>query len=172
MRTVRVGRDLAIAPSDAIGAWADPACWPGFFEGLSRIVELDERWPAPGASAVWESGPEGRGRVTERVVDLDLAARLVTEVTEEELGGGSPRLRGRQTFKVAAGEGSVIAGADEDAPVATPSHAELCLEYELVRGRGVPGPLTDLLFVRRALRDSLGRTLERFAAEAARETSR
>ncbi len=44
--------------------------------------------------------------------------------------------------------------------------------YEIVRGRGSPGPVTDLLFVRRALRDALGRTLGRFAAETAREAGR
>lgn len=40
--------------------------------------------------------------------------------------------------------------------------------YEIVRGRGSPGPVTDLLFVRRALRDALGR----FATETAREVGR
>ncbi len=44
--------------------------------------------------------------------------------------------------------------------------------YEIVRGRGSPGPVTDLLFVRRALRDALGCTLGRFATETAREVGR
>jgi hypothetical protein len=161
-----------MTPAAAIAAWSEPEHWPGFFEGFRRIVELDPDWPAHGALAVWESGPDGRGRITERVVEHDPAACLVTEVTEEALEGGSPRLRGRQTFAVTADDGPAIAASEETPPAPASSQGELRLEYELVRGRGVPGPITDLLFVRRALRDSLGRTLERFAAEAVRETAR
>ena len=101
-------------------------------------------WPEPGAKVVWESGPGGRGRVTEKVVERSHGS-FATQVFEE-------RLVGRQTAAVEpAGEGG--------------TRVALELRYELARG----GPLrkiTDVLFIRRALSESLGRTLRRFATEA------
>jgi hypothetical protein len=53
------------------------------------------------------------------------------------------------------------------------THVELSLEYELnpttVWRQGPLGRVTDALFIRRALTDSLARTLRRFAAEADEE---
>jgi hypothetical protein len=94
---------------------------------------------------VWESIPGGRGRVTERIVERD-PRRVVTEVFEDALGG-------TQTVRVEAapgGGGSVL---------------DLSLEYELTRG-GPFRELADAIFIRRALRDALRRTLRRFAVEA------
>ena len=162
MRTVRAAAELALAPGPALALWSDPERWGEFVEGFERVVDLDVRWPALGASLVWESGPEGRGRVTERVVEHVSARRLMTEVTEEPPGSGNPRLTGHQTLELLA-VGPSAAGS---------SRAQLRLDYELVRGRASPGPITDLLFVRRALRDALRRTLDRFAAETAREAAR
>lgn len=151
--------ELEVAPDVAFAAWTDPERWAGFVEGFERVVDLDARWPALGASVVWESVPDGRGRVTERVAEREPGRRLVTEVSERSPGGGAPRLTGRQSLELSPVEPSA-------------ARAELRLDYEIVPGRGSPGPVTDFLFVRRALRDALRRTLERFAAETARETAR
>ena len=159
MRTVRAVAPIGLTSEAALELWSDPASWPEFVEGFERVVDLDPSWPQPGAAVVWESRPDGRGRITERVVEHEPGRRLVTDVSEEPKGGGAPRLRGVQAIELSA------------APSAS-SHAELRLDYELLRSGGAPGPLTDLLFVRRALRDALGRTLERFAAEAARAAAR
>jgi hypothetical protein len=196
VRTVGAGRDIALAPERALALWADLDRWPAFVEGFARVVELDSGWPSPGARVVWESGPEGRGRVSERVLDHDPERVLVTEVAEEPLGGGPRRLSGRQTLefvpasldeRAGGGEGTGLGElarrAEPAAPSATApaaagpgatapvlgSPAELWLDYELERG---PGPLTDLLFVRRAIHDALARTLERFAAETEGEAAR
>ena len=70
--------------------------------------------------------------------------RFATRIYEE-------RLAGIQTAEVALAEGG--------------SRVELRLDYELAAG----GPLravADFLFVRRALRDALIRSLRRFAVEA------
>jgi hypothetical protein len=163
VRTVRAAGRVGLPPDRALGLWSDPDRWHAWVEGFARVVERDPGWPALGAAVVWESGPEGRGRVVERVVEHLLERRFATEVTERSLGGGEPRLHGRQTLELAEQTGEGSQGS---------SSAELRLDYELTRGRGSPGAITDLLFVRRALRDALARTLERFAAEAAREAAR
>jgi hypothetical protein len=49
------------------------------------------------------------------------------------------------------------------------SEVELSLEYELARYGPLRG-VADALFIRRALRDALRRTLYRFSIEAAEET--
>ena len=128
----------------ALALWSDVRRWPSFVEGLARVGELSAGWPQPGYKVVWESRPGGRGRVTEKVVERS-HTRFATEVFEQ-------RLQGRQTaeFRPAGDGGTRVA---------------VTLDYELVR-RGPLGPVTDMLFVRRALRDALVRTLRRFAIEA------
>ena len=92
---------------------------------------------------VWTSGPGGRGRVTEKVKSAAPTA-FDTLVYEQ-------RLTGTQRFRAAEeGEGSLV---------------EVKLEYELTSRSPLRG-VTDLLFIRRALRDALGRTLRRFVVEA------
>jgi hypothetical protein len=176
MRTVGAGRDVALARERALAVWTDHDRWHAFVEGFAHVVELDPAWPSPGARIVWESGPEGRGRVTERVLEHKPERRLVTEFAEEPLGGGPQRLSGRQTVEFerpdrgawAAAGASSEGGHDATAELVA-AHAELWLDYELRHG---PGRRTDLLFVRRAIHDALARTLERFAAEAAGEAAR
>jgi hypothetical protein len=59
-------------------------------------------------------------------------------------------------------------GTEGDASEADASEVELSLEYELARYGPLRG-LADALFIRRALRDALRRTLYRFAIEAEEE---
>jgi hypothetical protein len=118
------------------------------------------------------------------------ADRFSTQVFEEALAGV-------QTLRVAAandsaglarsndgtegeasevgadGEASEVgaqAGASEVGTEAGASEVELSLEYELARYGPLRG-LADALFIRRALRDALRRTLYRFAIEAEEEAS-
>ena len=143
MRMAGAAAVVALAPEGAMAMWRDPRRWPAFVEGFARIEEQSPDWPAEGAKLVWQSTAGGRGRVTEKVVRNSLP-EFSTEVFEE-------RLVGTQTFR-----------ALEDAEG---SRVELRLEYELTGG-GPLAAVTDLLFIRRALRDSLRRTLGRFAVEA------
>ena len=142
-RTAQAGALVPLAPEAAMALWLNVSRWPAFVEGHARTLEVSPEWPAEGSRAIWESGSGGRGRVTERVVERS-SLRFATDVFEEALTG-------RQTFRVGEhAEGSRV---------------QVELEYDLTRG----GPLravSDLLFVRRALRDSLNRTLRRFAVEA------
>jgi len=145
-RTARAGGVVALAPEAAIQLWTDVRRWPTFVEGYARTLEVDDAWPDEGARVVWESIPGGRGRVTEKVV-AKAPDRFATAVFEEAL-------QGEQAFRVA-----------EDAEGA---RVELVLEYELSR-YGPLRALADVLFIRRALRDALRRTLRRFAVEAEEE---
>ena len=90
--------------------------------------------------------PSGRGRVTERVIESG-SEHMATDVHEDALSG-------RQTVTFAE--------------VAEGTRVELRLDYELTR-RGPLRALADLIFIGRALRDSLRRTLGRYAAEADEE---
>ena len=134
---------VPLPPNDALTLWTDVDRWASFVEGFARRVSLTPEWPERGARVVWESHPDGRGRVTETVTANE-PERFSTQVFEE-------RLMGTQTFQVVP--------ADDGSEVA------LILDYELT-GRGPLRGLADTLFIRRALRDSLRRTLYRFGVEA------
>ena len=139
---------VPLSPNDALRLWTSVERWPSFVEGFARRLELSESWPAEGARVVWESSPEGRGRVTETVTALR-PDHFATRVYEEAL-------MGVQTFRVAPAHDSGEGGG---------SQVELSLDYELVKYGPLRG-VADALFIRRALRDSLRRTLFRFTIEA------
>jgi hypothetical protein len=143
-RTVEAGTRVPLGPEEAADLWRDPRRWPGFVEGLQRIERQDPDWPREGSRVVWVSGAGGRGTVTEKVT-ASSPTSFTTLVAEK-------RLFGTQTasFRPAPDGGAL---------------AQLKLEYELTGESPLQG-LTDLLFIRRALRDSLTRTLRRFAVEA------
>ena len=143
MRRAIARSSLPLAPSDALELWRDVERWPSFVEGYARRLELTEAWPEPGGSVVWESTPDGRGRVTETVVDSS-PDRFSTQVYEAALVG-------TQTLRAV--------------PTDDGSEVELSLEYELARYGPLRG-LADAIFIRRALRDALRRTLYRFSVEA------
>jgi hypothetical protein len=148
---MKVAREADVVPLPAASArrlWTDTSRWPTFVDGFARVIEIDPAWPEPGSKVVWESGPAGRGRVTERIREVT-PETIVTAVFEEQLTG-------IQTVNFdPEGEGTYIT---------------IELVYELQKG----GPLrwlTDILFIRRALTDALRRTLRRFSTEAAEEAS-
>ena len=147
MASVHATGRVALQPDEAAALWRDPGRWSAFVEGFQRVEELGRDWPDPGAKLVWDSGAGGRGRVTEKVSRND-PARFATKVYED-------RLHGTQTavFTPSADGGAEV---------------ELSLEYELTSQNPFNG-LVDLLFIRRAVRDALRRTLGRFVVEAEEE---
>jgi polyketide cyclase/dehydrase/lipid transport protein len=147
VRTARAETDLVLTPEAALRLWTDVDRWPSFVEGFAHALERAPDWPAAGSRVVWESTPAGRGRVTERAVEGKGPDRFVTQVFEE-------RLNGTQTFRVVESEPG--------------SRAELSLEYELTK-YGPLSAVADVIFIRRAIRDSLRRTLRRFSVEAEEE---
>jgi len=123
--------------------WYDTARWPSFIDGFGHLVKVEGGWPAPGSRVVWDSTPAGRGRVVERVVEHRPAAGQVLEVEDASL-------RGTQRVRFEQRQDGTAVGLD--------------LDYEL-KQRGPLRALVDLLFIRRAIRDSLRRTLARFSRE-------
>lgn len=134
--------------SEAEALWYDTDRWPTFVEGFHHVERLRGEWPAEGSVLTWESTPHGRGRVVERVQAYEPGGGQAVAVEEERLYGTQ-----RVDFQ-AAEEGAV--------------RVSLELDYKLA-SRNPLTPLIDALFIRRALRDSMRRTLVRFARERAAE---
>ena len=130
--------------SDAEALWYDTSRWASFVDGFGHLVKREGDWPRPGARVMWESVRDGRGLVAERVVAYEVRVSQTVEVED-------PRITGRQTISFAAGEEGRCTVALE-------------LDYRLKEG-GPLAPVVDALFVRRAFRDALRRTLSRFARE-------
>jgi uncharacterized membrane protein len=131
--------------SEAESLWYDPARWPGFVEGFAHVVKTEGKWPGKDARIVWDSVRDGRGRVVENVRSYEPRVSQTVEVED-------PKLRGVQT---------VSFEALTDPPRTA---VRLELDYKL-KGGTFGGPIVDVLFVRRALGDSLRNTLMRFRRE-------
>ena len=89
--------------------------------------------------------PDGRGRVNERVIDQRPGEGQTLAVED-------PRIQGTQEVRFL--------------PVEDGTEVRLELVYDL-KQRNPLTPVIDLLFIRRAMRDSLRRTLTRFGRELA-----
>jgi polyketide cyclase/dehydrase/lipid transport protein len=128
--------------SEAEGLWYDLSRWPAFVDGFSHVVRVADEWPA-GGRLTWDSTPHGRGRVIEQVTRHEQRVGQTALVEDS-------RLRGKQIVEF---EG-----------VSDATRVTLALEYTLKNDAPLAG-LTDLFFIRRAVRESLERTLARFARE-------
>ncbi|HEX2015841.1 MAG TPA: SRPBCC family protein [Solirubrobacteraceae bacterium] len=147
MARVGVQRDFVADPAVTEALWHDLDRWGGWVDGFGHVVRVDGDWPHAGAVVLWDSRPGGRGRVLERAVDYRPGAGHTVEVQDE-------RLRGRQSVGFEALQGGVSVALE--------------LDYTLAAS-GALASLSDLLFIRRALRDSLLRTLVRFGQVLAQE---
>lgn len=140
----RVSATIEIPASvhEAETAWYDTDRWPRWVDQLARVVEVQGDWPRVGSGVVWESGPAGRGRVTERVVEHEPLQGLTVEVQDASITGSQ-----RVTFE----------------PVPGGVQVGLALDYRLGR-RSPLSALVDLLFIRRLMAASLAKTLSGFEA--------
>jgi hypothetical protein len=145
MGRVRVSVDVPGPIVAAEELWYDLDRWSSFVDGFGHVAKVDAGWPATGATLIWDSRPGGRGRVVERVTRYEVRVGQTAEVEDE-------RLRGVQSIGFAGLEDGV--------------EVSLELQYEL-KEAGPLKAITDVLFIRRALGDSLRRTLARFTRELA-----
>lgn len=140
MATVRVRGAYPGTVHEAERCWYDTAGWDQWVDELSRVVSVDGPWPRPGSSVSWESGPAGRGRVTERVLAHESLDGQTVEVQDDSITG-------EQTV--------------EFVPQGDQVEVVLELRYR-INSRNPFSSLIDLLFVRRLMAASLSRTLVRF----------
>jgi hypothetical protein len=145
MRAVSAAQTFRGSVSAAESGWYDVTRWSSWVDGFDTVVETSGAWPQVGSSVTWQSGPAGRGRVTERVVAYEPLEGQTLEVEDDAI-------RGRQQ----------VTFTPEDEHVAV----KLSLEYE-IKNSSFFTPLVDLLFIRRAMAASLNATLGRFRAELA-----
>ena len=144
MSRVKASAEVPGRISEAETLWYDVTRWPAFVDGFSHVVRADPEWPESG-SLTWASTPHGRGRVIERVTEYELRVGQTARVEDE-------RLAGEQTVSFEAGPGDGT------------TRVTLALDYAL-KEQAPLSALTDLLFIRRAVRESLQRTVTRFARE-------
>jgi hypothetical protein len=130
---------------DVEALWYDLARWSSFIDGFGRLERVEGEWPAAGARVIWDSRPQGRGRVMEKVTAWQAGDGQDLEVEDE-------RLHGTQRVRFAS-EGDVTG-------------VSLELTYRL-KNRHFGHQVVDALFVRPQLRSSLERTLRRLAIEVA-----
>lgn len=142
MRPVHATHTFAASVRDAERHWYDTSRWQTWVDGLDHVVATSEPWPMAGGRVTWQSGPAGRGRVTETAVDYVPGQRQTVEVTDDAMTG-------RQTVQFAA----VTDGVE----------VTLRLEYRLKR-RSPLTPVVDALFIRREVSLSLTRFGARLAA--------
>jgi hypothetical protein len=143
VRPVEVAERFAGTVAEAERSWYAPQAWPRWVDGCERILSVDPDWPRAGTGLTWESGPAGRGQVSERVVQYEPLRGMTAEVADASLRGVQT-----VTFVPEGEEVSVV----------------LALSYRLER-RSLVSPLVDVLFIRRAMAASLQTTLHRFGVE-------
>jgi uncharacterized membrane protein len=146
MTVVACREDLLGSALQAERLWHDVERWGSFVDGFAQVRQIRGDWPAAGGVVEWSSTPHGRGAVTERMLEHRPAELARSEVTDDRLSGTR----------------TVTFSALPDVPNGL--QVSVALDYRLT------GPLwrhlaIDWLFVRRALRDSMQRELERFATE-------
>lgn len=142
MRPVHAVLTFAAPMREAERGWYDTSRWPSWVDGLDRVVKTCDPWPMVGGEVLWESGPAGRGKVTETVAAYAPGGGQTVEVTDNAITG-------RQTVSFV----EVPAGVE----------VTLRLEYRLTR-RSPITPVIDALFIRREMSLSLSRSLSRFGA--------
>ncbi len=132
--------EVPVSVHEAESAWYDTSGWPQWVDQLARVLDVQGDWPRRGSGVVWESGPAGRGRVTERVIEHEPLQGLTALVEDASITGTQ-----RVSFD----------------PVADGVQVQLSLDYRL-RRRSPMSALIDLLFIRRLMAASLAKTLSQF----------
>jgi hypothetical protein len=148
--TVRATTTVPGRVVEAEELWYDAHRWAAWIDGFGHVAKLEGEWPHAGARLLWDSRPQGRGRVSEQVTAYEPRTGQTLAVEDSRLTGT------QQVLFEPAGDDVLVS---------------LTLEYRLKQG-GPLTPVLDLLFIRRAVRDSLRRTLTRFGHERQAEATR
>ena len=142
MPTVGITETFAATVHEAERLWYDTDRWSDWVDGFDRVDEITGDWPCAGAVVNWISGPAGRGHVSERAIEYEPLHGQTIEVADDSI-------QGQQRIEFAPSEAGVS--------------VSLVLTYAL-RRRNPLTAVVDMLFIRRAMADSLRVTLSRFGA--------
>ncbi len=145
MTVVRRSIEVPVAVSEAEGLWYDVGTWPAWVDGFGAVSEVRDPWPMTGGRLMWNSSPYGRGHVSEQVTYWQPGVGQTSDVEDE-----------RMTAVQSVAFDEVPGGA----------RVTLELDYAIKQSRPWTA-LVDVLFIRRAMGDSLRRTLEAFERELA-----
>src|SRR3954451_20241657 len=107
MPSVRASVSVPGLASEAEALWYDPQRWPAWVDGFGHLAKLEGEWPEAGARAVWDSPPNGRGRVVERVTAYEARSG-------QSLAGGDEKRRGTQTVSFEPGPDGVAIALELD----------------------------------------------------------
>jgi uncharacterized membrane protein len=144
MGRVRASIDIPVQASQAEDLWYDLNRWPSFVDGFGHLDRQTGEWPKAGSALHWSSAAGGRGHVLERVVSYEPRSG-------QELQVADSKMTGTQRVIFEPGPGSVVVTIE--------------LEYEITADWPLKSVM-DALFVRRPMRDSIVRTLQRLRREA------
>jgi len=135
-----IGADLA----EVWELYFDPRRWRAWVDEFHAVDESENGYPEKGGTLVWHSGPNGRGKVSEVVLEHE-PRRL------HKIRFGDPESEGEltTTFSI-EGKGVKVVQA---------------LEYGLWKP-GIFGPITDRFFIRPQIGASLLRSLQALKVEA------
>ena len=142
MSKVRVAQAFPGSVHEAETCWYDTARWPEWVDELSHVIEVEGDWPQPGSIVTWQSGPAGRGRVTERVTEFEPLSGYTVAVEDDSI----------------TGEQAVAFNPAEEGV-----EVEFALQYAIKRRTPLTS-LIDRLFVRGVMTTSLKTTLSGFGA--------
>jgi uncharacterized protein YndB with AHSA1/START domain len=140
--TVSASVEIAASLAEVWDYYFDPRGWPAWVDGFDRVV-ASEGYPEAGGSLRWRSIPAGRGEVTENVLEHE-PRRLHRVAFRDPTTAGELR-----TSFAIAGEATRVVQE---------------LDYRRAR-RGPFAWLTDRLFIRSQVQDSLERSLSRLKLE-------
>jgi uncharacterized protein YndB with AHSA1/START domain len=149
MREVEAEIEIEGAIAEVWAVYFDADGWRRWVDGFVRVTAGDG-YPERGGTLSWESTPAGRGRVTERVMEHEPRRLHRVEYSDP---GSSGQLETRFEM-VPSGDGT------------RRTRVSLSLSYEL-REAGPLSAITDFLFIRSQMRDSLERTLADLRLEVA-----
>jgi hypothetical protein len=133
---------VGVSLKEAWDFYFDARNWPMWADGFGS-VESSDGYPEAGGTLVWRSVPAGRGTVTERVRDHE------------------PRTLHRIAFTDPESAGELTTRFEVEGEA---TRVSLELDYRLARS-GALAWMTDRVFVRSQMRESLRRALARYRLE-------
>jgi uncharacterized protein YndB with AHSA1/START domain len=141
-----VGEEVLIEASlaEVWDTYFEPRRWRSWVDGFDSVTSSDG-YPEEGGTLRWRSNPDGRGAVSERVLEHE------------------PRRRHRVAWTDASSEGELLTTFTMEGQAVRVRQE---LSYRLREAKPLH-TITDRFFVRPQMRRSLVRSLARLAAEAA-----